>query len=114
MGLSKVTVSIMLICVILVLLPSPASAFGAGNIASVAKIEGSNFRHGDIEDVLEHIAFIQGHRWTSKYIKRVYFGNWLRDYSQAVDVGSLKGVQKDAIRVIVWMLCKARTRLFLR
>lgn len=37
-------------------------------------------------------------------IKRVYFGNWLRDYSQAVDVGSLKGVNKDTIRILVWIL----------
>jgi hypothetical protein len=37
-------------------------------------------------------------------IKRVYFGNWLRDYSQAVDVGSLKGVQAETIRILVWIL----------
>lgn len=34
-------------------------------------------------------------------IKRVYFGNWLRDYSQAVDVGSLKGVNAATIRILV-------------
>ena len=37
-------------------------------------------------------------------IKRAYFGNWLRDYSQAIDVGTLKGVQSDTIRVLVWVL----------
>lgn len=37
-------------------------------------------------------------------IKRTYFGNWLRDYSQAIDVGTLKGVQADTIRVLVWVL----------
>ena len=37
-------------------------------------------------------------------IKRVYFGNWLRDYSQAMDVGSLKGVQAGTIRILVWVL----------
>ncbi|MBE7181330.1 MAG: hypothetical protein INR71_09020 [Terriglobus roseus] len=36
----------MLVLVVVVLLPSPAAAFGAGNIASVSKIEGQNFRHG--------------------------------------------------------------------
>ena len=46
----------------------------------------------DIEDMLKTIAFIQGHKWTTMMVKRAYFGNWLRDYSQAVDVGSLKGV----------------------
>lgn len=37
-------------------------------------------------------------------VKRVYFGNWLRDYSQAVDVGSLKGVNAPTIRILVWVL----------
>lgn len=37
-------------------------------------------------------------------IKRTYFGNWLRDYSQAIDVGTLKGVQSDTIRVLIWVL----------
>ena len=37
-------------------------------------------------------------------VRRVYFGNWLRDYSQAMDVGSLKGVQAGTIRILVWIL----------
>lgn len=37
-------------------------------------------------------------------VKRVYFGNWLRDYSQAMDVGSLKGVQAETVRILVWVL----------
>lgn len=37
-------------------------------------------------------------------IKRVYFGNWLRDYSQAMDVGTLQKVQPDTIRILVWIL----------
>ncbi|KAL3424497.1 heterokaryon incompatibility protein Het-C [Phlyctema vagabunda] len=109
-------------CIILLVLPSPAAAFGAGNIPSIAQIEGQNFRHGgrsldahtlqprktkqilDIEDMLKTIAFIKGHKWTSMMVKRVYFGNWLRDYSQAVDVGSLKGVSAPTIRILVWVL----------
>jgi hypothetical protein len=55
----------------------------------------------DIEDMLKMIAFIKGHKWTSMMVKRVYFGNWLRDYSQAVDVGSLKGVSAPTIRILV-------------
>lgn len=31
---------------VLVLLPAPVAAFGAGNIPSVSVIEGQNFRHG--------------------------------------------------------------------
>ncbi|KAI9713462.1 MAG: hypothetical protein M1820_000844 [Bogoriella megaspora] len=89
---------------VLILLASPAAAFGAGNIASISKIEGHNWRHGDIEDMLKTVACIKGHKWSSTMIKRVYFGNWLRDYSQAVDVGTLKGVQADTIRILVWIL----------
>ncbi|KAK3678117.1 hypothetical protein LTR78_002212 [Recurvomyces mirabilis] len=98
-------ITLLLICVIgLALLAKPAAAFGAGNIASISRIEGHNWRHGDIEDLLKTVAFTRGHKWTSMMIKRTYFGNWLRDYSQAVDVGTLKGVQADTIRVLVWVL----------
>ncbi|KAF4540457.1 Heterokaryon incompatibility protein [Lasiodiplodia theobromae] len=89
---------------LLVLCPAPAAAFGAGNIASISTIEGKNWRHGDIEDMLKTVACLKGHKWSSMMIKRVYFGNWLRDYSQAVDVGTLKGVQADTIRILVWIL----------
>ena len=54
--------------------------------------------------MLKTIAFIKGHKWTSMMVKRVYFGNWLRDYSQAVDVGTLKGIQSGTIRILVWVL----------
>ncbi|KAI9781493.1 MAG: hypothetical protein M1839_005908 [Geoglossum umbratile] len=38
-------------------------------------------------------------------IKRVYSGNWLWDYSQAVDVGTVKHVSAEAIRILVlWFL----------
>lgn len=99
------TLSRTVVCLaVLISLVQPAVAFGAGNIASIAKIEGRNWRHGDIEDVLKTVAHLKGHKWTSMMVKRVYFGNWLRDYSQAVDVGSLKGVQAGAIRILVWIL----------
>ncbi|KAL8692599.1 MAG: hypothetical protein Q9218_002415 [Villophora microphyllina] len=111
---------ILALTIILLVQVSPAAAFGAGNIvgnfpllfdwksdtrvASISKIEGHNWRHGDIEDMLKTIAFIKGHKWTSMMVKRVYFGNWLRDYSQAVDVGTLKGIQSGTIRILVWVL----------
>jgi hypothetical protein len=96
--------SLLLLLAVIILLSSPVSAFGAGNIASLSKIEGKNWRHGDIEDMLKTVAFLRGHKWTSMMVKRVYFGNWLRDYSQAVDVGTLKGVQAGTIRILVWVL----------
>lgn len=51
--------------------------------------------------MLASIAFLHGKKWTSMLIKRTYFGNWLRDYSQAVDVGSLKGVNAATVRILV-------------
>ncbi|KAJ5098191.1 hypothetical protein N7532_005192 [Penicillium argentinense] len=102
MPLLRVGFPALLACLLL-LLPQ-VHAFGAGNIASISTVEGKNWRHGDIEDVLKTVAFIHGHKWTSTMIKRVYFGNWLRDYSQAMDVGTLKNLQADTIRVLVWVL----------
>ena len=37
-------------------------------------------------------------------VKRVYFGNWLRDYSQAVDVGTVKYISANAITFLLWIL----------
>ncbi|OGM41560.1 HET-C domain protein HetC, partial [Aspergillus bombycis] len=96
--------ALLILCLVLVVLPSQVHAFGAGNIASISTVEGKNWRHGDIEDMLKTVAFIKGHKWTSTMMKRVYFGNWLRDYSQAMDVGTLKSVQADTIRILVWIL----------
>ncbi|KAL8865170.1 MAG: hypothetical protein Q9174_007035 [Haloplaca sp. 1 TL-2023] len=98
----------MLSCILVViLLSSPAAAFGAGNIASIAKIEGQNWRHGDIEDALLNILMSRaagGKKFSKLDVKRVYFGNWLRDYSQAVDVGTVKYVSAEAIRILLWVL----------
>lgn len=40
----------------LILLARPTAAFGAGNIASLSKVEGVNWRHGDIEDIILTLA----------------------------------------------------------
>ncbi|KIW64296.1 hypothetical protein PV04_09241 [Phialophora macrospora] len=88
----------------LVLFTLEAQAFGAGNIASISAVEGKNWRHGDIEDVLKTVSCIRHHKWNSMMIKRVYFGNWLRDYSQAMDTGALKKAQPETIRILVWLL----------
>lgn len=96
-----------LILVILVAFAGHAHAFGAGNIASISRIEGQNWRHGDIEDALLTIAMARvagGRKFSKLDVQRVYFGNWLRDYSQAVDVGTLKYVSAEAIRVLIWVL----------
>lgn len=54
--------------------------------------------------MLKTIAFLHGKKWTTMMVKRTYFGNWLRDYSQAIDVGSLKGVNAATIRILIWVL----------
>ncbi|KAL0960132.1 hypothetical protein HGRIS_011768 [Hohenbuehelia grisea] len=84
-------------------------AFGAGNIPSFAYMEGKAFRHGDIEDVLSDLVkkgaggfalaniISKGSKFNGLDIKRVYFGNWLRDYSQAVDIAALKKLPLQTI-----------------
>jgi len=91
---------------LLVFWARPAHAFGAGNIASLSAIEGQNWRHGDIEDTLLTLLISSrtGKKFSKMDVKRVYFGNWLRDYSQAVDVGTVKMVSAEAIRILLWVL----------
>lgn len=96
--------TLLILALVLVVLPGRATAFGAGNIPSIAQVEGHNWRHGDIEDMLKTLLFLHGKKWSTMNVSRVYFGNWLRDYSQAVDVGSLKGVNAATIRILVWVL----------
>ncbi|KAI1389237.1 heterokaryon incompatibility Het-C [Hypoxylon trugodes] len=95
---------LLIFLIVLVVMPGKTVAFGAGNIPSIAQVEGHNWRHGDIEDMLKTIAFLHGKKWTTLMVQRTYFGNWLRDYSQALDVGSLKGVNAATIRILVWIL----------
>ncbi|KAI5116643.1 hypothetical protein M0805_000403 [Coniferiporia weirii] len=102
------TTLLIILFVLVVCLPgNGVYAFGAGNIPSFAYMEGRAFRHGDIEDILAEIAKKAGGgimgalAGKSKFggldIKRIYFGNWLRDYSQAVDIASLKKLPLQTI-----------------
>jgi hypothetical protein len=68
MGVSSQYLLLVAIAII-VLLPTQAEAFGAGNIASISKIEGQNWRHGDIEDMLATVACLTGHKWKASMIK---------------------------------------------
>ncbi|ORY92909.1 heterokaryon incompatibility Het-C [Leucosporidium creatinivorum] len=80
-----------------------AYAFGAGNIPSFSFLEGKAFRHGDIEDTLAELIkksggiLGRGSKFGGLDIKRVYFGNWLRDYSQAMDIAGLSKLSKQTI-----------------
>ncbi|PLW14345.1 hypothetical protein PCANC_20889 [Puccinia coronata f. sp. avenae] len=104
---------LIVIIILLAFLVEESVAFGAGNIPSYAFLEDKAFRHGDIEDVLSEIAKkagggILGGIGAKKFggldIKRVYFGNWLRDYSQAMDVAGLSKLAKQTIINLVMAL----------
>lgn len=47
---------------------------------------------------------VGGKRFDKLMVSRVYFGNWLRDYSQAIDVGTVKSVSAEAIRLLLCIL----------
>ncbi len=65
-------------------------------------------RHGDIEDALLALTALKaigdGKTFNKLTVSRVYFGNWLRDYSQAIDVGTVKAVSAEAIRLLLCVL----------
>ncbi|KAH6657356.1 heterokaryon incompatibility protein Het-C-domain-containing protein [Truncatella angustata] len=97
----------LLALVVVLVYARPALAFGAGNIASISKVEGQNWRHGDIEDTLLTLLLARaagGKKFDKLAVSRVYFGNWLRDYSQAIDVGTVKAVSAEAIRLLLCIL----------
>jgi hypothetical protein len=109
--------SSILLALACLILAVPAHAFGAGNIASLSSVEGLNCEpprapspasltsrapctsparrspadlQGDIEDTLLALVVARaagGKHFDKLAVARVYFGNWLRDYSQAIDVG---------------------------
>ncbi|EJU02156.1 Het-C-domain-containing protein [Dacryopinax primogenitus] len=105
------TTLLILLCLLILLAVLPhVHAFGAGNIPSYAYLEGKAFRHGDIEDVLSTLVkkaggFLgRGTKFGGLDTKRVYFGNWLRDYSQAMDIAALKKLEKQTILNLVMAL----------
>ncbi|KMW66474.1 NIMA-interacting protein TinC, variant 2 [Blastomyces dermatitidis ATCC 18188] len=101
------TTTVAVTCLLFLLFTRPTHAFGAGNIASISKIEGQNWRHGDIEDVILTLLMARsagGKKFSKMHLKRIYFGNWLRDYSQAIDIGTVKYVSAEAIRLLLWVL----------
>lgn len=106
-ALSTLPIALPTFLVLFLALSPTTHAFGAGNIASFSKIEGQNWRHGDIEDTLLSLRLAKvagGKKFKSLDIKRVYFGNWLRDYSQAIDVGTVKKIPAEATRILLWIL----------
>ncbi|KAL4251519.1 von Willebrand factor A domain-containing protein 7 [Abortiporus biennis] len=122
----SLTTTLLIITVLVVLLPTETYAFGAGDIPDFAYLNNKAFRHGDIENILSELAktagnvagggglfgFAQsvlsaasgGAKFSKEDVKRVYFGNWLRDYSQAMDIAGLSKLSADTLVLIVSIL----------
>ncbi|KAG8965531.1 hypothetical protein FRC03_000441 [Tulasnella sp. 419] len=120
---------VLLFLLIIACLPSVA-AFGAGDIPDFAFLEGKAFRHGDIESILEELykntgksggfgggllgvavgvasalaTGGRGQKFSKSDVKRVYFGNWLRDYSQAMDIAGLSKLTAQSLVTVVSVL----------
>ncbi|KAI3327720.1 heterokaryon incompatibility Het-C [Xylariaceae sp. AK1471] len=91
----------LLLC-LLILVPQ-ASAFGAGEVPVGSEFKGYVWRHGDIGEVLQYLpaSFLTHHRFTQLERKQIYFGNWLRDFSQVIDTTCLENVPEPILRAIV-------------
>ncbi|KAL0066565.1 hypothetical protein AAF712_006368 [Marasmius tenuissimus] len=132
----NITTTLLILAVVLVVLPTETYAFGAGDIPDFAYLNDKAYRHGDIENVLAELVKSAGGAATgggllgfakkvldkssggSKFdrgdIKRVYFGNWLRDYSQAstsshesrpaMDIAGLTKLSADTLVLILSVL----------
>ncbi|KAG8709800.1 hypothetical protein FRC08_018045 [Ceratobasidium sp. 394] len=118
------TTTLLVVALLCVLVPHVA-AFGAGDIPDFAYLNDKAFRHGDIESILSTlsknvpsgfgggvagiIAGVakvalsggRGDKFTSLDVKRVYFGNWLRDYSQAMDIAGLSKMTAQTLITVV-------------
>ena len=81
---------------IILILIAPADAFGAGYVARGSAGKGINFRHGDIASAVYFFATAN-----ALLVKRIYFGNWLRDFSQLLDKRSIELVPEPILRAVV-------------
>jgi len=120
----SLTTALLVVALLCVIVPHVA-AFGAGDIPDYAFLNDKAFRHGDIESILSTLsknvgsgfgggvagvlfgvakAAInrgKGDKFTSLDVKRVYFGNWLRDYSQAMDIAGLSKLTAQTLVTVV-------------
>ncbi|KAG8858283.1 hypothetical protein FRB96_005414 [Tulasnella sp. 330] len=98
---------IQLVIVIAALCIGVVDAFSAGYIPPQSWLEGHAYRHGDIEEVLEkYIAqnpngTVHGWQFEKEDVKRIYFGNWLRDYSQIADTSAFSFLNLDELLSIL-------------
>ncbi|KAG6354458.1 hypothetical protein INS49_004475 [Diaporthe citri] len=97
------TTSLLFLLLICLVLASPVAAFGAGEVPPGSEFKGYVWRHGDLAEVLKFLptSFITGYRFTKLQRKQIYFGNWLRDFSQVIDTTCLENVPEPILRAIV-------------
>ncbi|EJD42358.1 heterokaryon incompatibility Het-C [Auricularia subglabra TFB-10046 SS5] len=114
----------LLLFTVVCVLPLAVHAFGAGDIPDFAFLNDKAFRHGDIENVISDLVKIAGgaaggglfsfarsivgssggKRFSKEDVKKIYFGNWLRDYSQAMDIGGLSKLTAETLVLVVSVL----------
>lgn len=96
----------LLLLIVALLLVTPAAAFGAGEVPPGSDFKGYVWRHGDITEVLKFLpaSFITNYRFTQLQRKQIYFGNWLRDFSQVIDTTCLESIPEPILRAIVSVL----------
>lgn len=95
--------TILLLLLLCLLLAHPVAAFGAGEVPSGSEFKGLVWRHGDLIELLKYLptSFKTNYRFTTIQRKQVYFGNWLRDFSQVIDTTCLEAVPEPVLRAIV-------------
>ncbi|CAK1364750.1 hypothetical protein CB0940_08399 [Cercospora beticola] len=83
-----------------------AHAFGAGEVPEDNEWLGYVWRHGDIGNLLPllPVSFVSNYAFTKLQAKQVYFGNWLRDFSQLLDTTCLDKVHESILRAVVAIL----------
>lgn len=84
----------------------PAAAFGPGKLAKSSALNNHAWLHGDISLLLLALpkSFLEGENYAFTELERlqIYFGNWLRDYSQIIDVKLLSlGIPESLLRAVV-------------
>lgn len=101
--MSSTTSLLVVVLLCLILLAQPVAAFGAGEVPQGSEFKGFVWRHGDLAEVLKFlpVSFATGYRFTKLQRKQVYFGNWLRDFSQVIDITCLENVPEPILRAIV-------------
>ncbi|KAJ3499677.1 hypothetical protein NLG97_g140 [Lecanicillium saksenae] len=87
-------------------LATSVSAFGAGSVADSSNFKEFVWRHGDIVEVLRFLpaSVITNTGFTQLQRRQIYFGNWLRDFSQVVDATCLENIPESILRAIVSVL----------